>query len=79
MNVELLYFAVLRECAGKSAETRETESTTARDLYAELEREYGFPLPFERIRVAVGERYVDADIQLEEGMEVTFIPPVAGG
>lgn len=78
-SVNISYFAVLRERSGKSRETRDTEAETLRDLYIELSGLYKFPLDETRVRVAIGESYVDMGQAIEEGMEITFIPPVAGG
>ena len=79
MKIHVHYFAILRERAEKREEVRETEATTAEALYEELKDAYGFPLPADRVRVAVGTVYEDMDIRLTDGMELTFIPPVAGG
>ena len=78
-RVNLSYFAVLRELAGKSAETWETDAATFADLYNELKNQYNFPLDATRVRVAVGEEYGNMDQLLEDGAEIAFIPPVAGG
>jgi molybdopterin converting factor small subunit len=78
-TVNLHYFAVLREHAGKSGESRETDAQTFRELYDELRDLYEFPLDASRVRVAIGETYGDMDQELVDGISVTFIPPVAGG
>lgn len=78
-RVRLQYFALLRESAGRSDELRQTDATTLRELYDELRHDYGFSLEAERIRAAVGEQYVALDTAVAENMEITFIPPVAGG
>jgi molybdopterin synthase sulfur carrier subunit len=78
-KVELSYFAVLRERAGKSHESRETMAKTLAELYEELRAEYQFPVDASRIRAAIGDNYVDLDQDLAEGLRITFIPPVAGG
>lgn len=78
-TITLQYYAVLREKAGKSSETRETEASTLHELYDELREAYGFSLEADRVRAAVGEEYVKMDAPVEDGMDITFIPPVAGG
>ncbi len=78
-TVNLHYFAVLREYACKSGESRETSAETFRNLYNELREQYKFPLDASRVRVAIGESYGDMDEELPDGANVTFIPPVAGG
>ena len=78
-SVKLYYYAILREKAGMSHETRQTDAETFRELYGELCSLYNFPLDASRVRVAVADAYVDMDQAVEDGFEVTFIPPVAGG
>ncbi len=78
-RVTLNYFALFKECAGRSSEVIESDAATLGALYAELRARYRFPLDAERVRVAVDESYVGFDTPLREGMQVTFIPPVAGG
>lgn len=78
-TVKLSYYAVLRECSGKSGEIRETQAETFADLYNELKNEYNFPLDSGRVRVAIGEHYCGMDEKLTDNAEVVFIPPVAGG
>jgi molybdenum cofactor guanylyltransferase len=78
-NVHLTYFAMLREKAGKTAETVETPAPTLAGLYEELRARYGFPLEAARVRVAVNGAYVPMETAVAEDMAVTFIPPVAGG
>ncbi len=79
MTITVHYYAMLREQAGRRSETRETQAATAAALYAELQAIYGFTLPVDRIRVALGTAYADNDCPLRDGLEITFIPPVAGG
>jgi molybdopterin converting factor subunit 1 len=81
VNVRILYFAVLRDIAGKGEELIElADGSRARDVWQLLRdryetlRDYAQP-PM----VAVNESYVSADQRLEEGDELAFIPPVAGG
>ena len=78
-SVKLYYYAVLREYAGISHETRQTGATTFRELYEELSAVYKFPLDASRVRVAVSESYAGMDQLVDDGAEITFIPPVAGG
>jgi molybdopterin synthase sulfur carrier subunit len=78
-RIRLQYFALLRESAGRSAEERQSAARNLGELYEELRREYGFSLDRSGVRAAVDERYVPMHTPLREGMEITFIPPVAGG
>jgi molybdopterin synthase sulfur carrier subunit len=78
-SVKLSYYAVLREKAGRSDEERQTTAETYRVLYDELREQYKFPLDASRVRVAIGDAYVDMEETLVDGADITFIPPVAGG
>jgi molybdopterin synthase catalytic subunit len=81
MKVRLLFFAVLRDIAGASGcEMELPDGATPREVWQRLRaahRELGDyvqpPL------TAVNESYVDADAPLQNGDELAFIPPVAGG
>lgn len=79
MRVRLHYYALMREQAGRAAETVETAATDAAALYGELASRHGFRLPREQLRVAINTEFVDWSRPLAEGDEVVFIPPVAGG
>ena len=71
-HITILYFAALREQAGKEQETRTTAAQTPAELYAELQAAYAFDLPQERLRA-------DWQTALTDGDTVAFIPPVSGG
>ena len=79
MNIMVKYFAALAECAGKTQEERQISHRSIEQLYAELQQQYQFPYPFDRVRVAVNTSYVCEDRPLEENDTVVFITPVAGG
>jgi molybdopterin synthase sulfur carrier subunit len=78
VSVTVLYFASLRDAAGREAEQLPTPGSLAA-LYAELRARHGFALPQERLRVAVDGAFVDWDSPLRDGAEIAFIPPVSGG
>jgi molybdopterin converting factor subunit 1 len=78
-TVHVQYFAVLREQAGRSAETLATTAATPGELYEELRDRHGLRLPRSLLRVAVNEEFSDWDRPLQEDDRVVFIPPVAGG
>lgn len=78
-QVSLSYYAVLREKAGRAGEDRQTDASTYRELYDQLREQYGFPLEAASVRVAIGDAYADMNDTVTEGVEITFIPPVAGG
>jgi molybdopterin-guanine dinucleotide biosynthesis protein A len=78
-RLNVRYFAVLREQAGRSAEELETQATTPRELYEELRHRRGLTLAPEFLRVAVNDEFGDWRSPLANGDTVVFLPPVAGG
>jgi molybdopterin converting factor subunit 1 len=77
-NITVEYFAILRDHAGQASENLATETATAGELFAELEKRYGFP-ELSSIKVAINDEFGDWDAVLHEGDRIVFIPPVAGG
>lgn len=78
-NIDIKYFAQLREIAKKDAESFQTKSCTPAGLYEELKQRYQFPHKQKQLMVAVNEDFSDWNYLLQEGDEIVFIPPVAGG
>lgn len=77
LNVQ--YYALLREQAGRREEALQSCARTPRELYAELAARYPFTLGPELLRVAVNAEFADWSTPLRDGDAVVFIPPVAGG
>jgi molybdenum cofactor guanylyltransferase len=77
LNVQ--YYALLREQAGRREEALQSGARTPRELYAELAARYPFTLAPELLRVAVNAEFADWSTPLRDGDAVVFIPPVAGG
>ncbi len=78
-EIQVQYYALLREQAGRSAETLSTAARTPRELYAELAARHAFTLPADMLRVAVNAEFSEWTQPLAPGDAVVFIPPVAGG
>ncbi|HEX9619679.1 MAG TPA: MoaD/ThiS family protein [Polyangiaceae bacterium] len=82
MELQLLYFAALRDRVGKSEESLvlgEPEVTVT-DLLALLERRHpGLKGCLGGVRVAVNECFAEAAESIRSGDVVALIPPVAGG
>jgi molybdenum cofactor guanylyltransferase len=78
-QINVQYYALLREQAGRSSESLTTTALTPRELYQELKARYPFSLAPEMLRVAVNSEFGDWGQPLKEGDAVVFIPPVAGG
>jgi molybdenum cofactor guanylyltransferase len=79
MQLNIQYYALMREQAGRSDETIESAAATPADLYAELKARYGFSLSREQLKVAVNSEFASWSRPLAAGDSIVFIPPVAGG
>ena len=81
MRIEILYFAVLRERAGRGGETLELPTGArvreARTAIAARHPAISPLLP--RVQIAVNRAVVGEDHPLREGDELAFLPPVSGG
>jgi len=81
VNVEVLYFAVVRERAGRETETFALAAgATVADLLVLLAQRHPALAGLERrIQVAVNRQIVPPTSALADGDEVALIPPVSGG
>jgi molybdopterin converting factor subunit 1 len=79
MQIQVQYYAILREQAGTSEERVQTSATTPAGLYDELVPRHGFTLARSQLRVAIDGDFASWDAPLTEGAKIVFIPPVAGG
>lgn len=79
MGVDVLYFASLRDAAGRERERIEQPVEGLAALYEALRLRHGFPLPRDRVRVAVNGAFVAWDHVARDGDEIVFLPPVSGG
>ncbi|MGI4855474.1 MAG: molybdopterin converting factor subunit 1 [Janthinobacterium lividum] len=85
MNIELRFFASVREALGLSQERADVpaEITTLGDVRAWLRLRGGVwaeTLAEGRpLRMACNHEMTDASARLTEGCEVAFFPPVTGG
>ena len=78
-EVDVLYFAALRDAAGIAGERLGTEAADLAALYAELQARHQLPFPRRQLRVAVDGEFARWDDTLRNGSTVAFIPPVSGG
>ncbi len=83
MQLNLLYFARLRDAFGLSQEQLDFDGRTVADLLAQLadrggdwSEELAAGRPF---RVAVNQQLAKPDTPLADGNEVAIFPPVTGG
>jgi molybdopterin-guanine dinucleotide biosynthesis protein A len=78
-RVNVRYFALLREQAGRGAEVVQTQARTPQELYRQLQHERGLQMAPQFLRVAVNDEFGDWQQPLSDGDTVVFLPPVAGG
>ena len=79
VEVEVLYFASLRDAAGVSAERVHTAAADLAGVYAERQAAHGFGLALPQLRVAVDGAFADWGAAPRAGSSIAFIPPVSGG
>lgn len=80
MTVRILFFASLRERAGRKEMSLEiAPGTTAGALLERLGRDVPGMADTGRISLAVNEEYCEPDRALRDGDEIALIPPVSGG
>ena len=79
MKINVHYYAMFRESAGRSDETIETDTGNAATLFDSLKSKYDFPMGRSHVRLAVNDAFVDWETPLNDGDAIVFIPPVAGG
>lgn len=83
MNVNIRYFASIREAIGSGSETLQTSAATLGALRDELiQRGGGHAEALARgraVRVALNQTMSDESAPLPDGAEVGFFPPVTGG
>ena len=82
MQVNIKYFASIREAIGQASEQRETSATTLASLRDELlasSPTYSCLNRGRAVRMALGQVMCDESVLLSPGCEVAFFPPVTGG
>ncbi|MEV8467127.1 molybdopterin converting factor subunit 1 [Fluviibacterium sp. DFM31] len=83
MQLEVLYFAWVRERIGVPRETVQTEARTVAELVAELTaREERYAAAFadlSTVRVALDQTLSEFDAPLDGVREAAFFPPMTGG
>ena len=81
MQVNVLFFAVLREKAhASSLQLDVAPGTSVAGLLERLRQErIGLTTWLDKCAVAVNRQYVPRTIGLKDGDEVALIPPVSGG
>jgi molybdopterin converting factor subunit 1 len=78
-QINVSYFAWLRERAGCEGESIITGAATPAQLWTELDARHDFATERRHLRVAVNDAFSAWDAELADGDRVVFIPPVSGG
>lgn len=79
-NITVLYFADLADEANCHEETVNVlQSTSLTELYEQLSARHRFSRPQSELRVAVNDYFVKWTEMINDGDNVVFIVPVAGG
>lgn len=79
-HVNIRYFAIFRELAGRESESLPLgDYETAGKLFKDLAQKYNFPLKTSDIRVAINDEFESFETKLNADDQVVFIPPVSGG
>ena len=79
MKIKIFYYAILREKRKLNQEEVQTAANTPQELYCELDKKFNFGLPLTVMKAAVNNEFCYWSKTLNEGDEVIFVPPVAGG
>jgi len=79
MKINVTYYAMFREQAGCSGETIDADAADAVALFDQLKEKHGFSMCRSHVRLAVNDAFVDWNTPLNDGDQLVFIPPVAGG
>jgi molybdopterin converting factor subunit 1 len=78
-QVNVRYFAAYREATGVETEHLQTEAGTPAELFSECAARHHRLQSFSAALVAINDEMSDWDATLNDGDEVLFFPPVAGG
>jgi molybdopterin converting factor subunit 1 len=78
-KIQVRYYAILREQAGKSEEALTTNAASPAALFEEIKARYPFTLDAQQLKVAINAEFREWHTPLQDGDSVVFIPPVAGG
>ena len=78
-KVVIRYFALVGARRGTQTEPYETEAATARQLLHEIQKNGHFPLTTNIVKAAINDEFVEWDAPIQDGDQVTLLPPFSGG
>jgi len=79
MRVRVLYFASLRDAAGRDEDAFDVAIMSLAEIYDAARERHDFAFPRERLRVARNGAFAGWNDVVADGDEIAFIPPVSGG
>ena len=79
MQVNVRYFAAFREATGLETETVETVASSTGVLFGECRERHPGLVAWEASLVAINDEMARWDSPIDDGDEILFFPPVAGG
>ena len=79
LNIQVVYFAKLRELTGLDQETFSiSKGSDPTDLLASINEKHQIDIG-SNFKIAVNDEVSDWDVKLNDGDRLVFIPPVTGG
>ena len=81
MKVKLLFFASLKDIAGRrDLEMELDDASTLQQVTEKLASLYpGIGRMQSSVRIAINQEFADEDSSLNNGDEIAFLPPMSGG
>ena len=78
-NVTIRYFALVGARRGTQTEVYTTTAGTARQLLHEIQKSGHFPLTTNIVKAAINDEFVEWDAPIQDGDQITLLPPFSGG
>ena len=79
LNIQVVYFAKLRELTGLDQETFSiSKGSDPTDLLTSINEKHQIDIG-SNFKIAVNDEFSDWDVKLNDGDRLVFIPPVTGG
>jgi MoaE-MoaD fusion protein len=80
MQVQVLFFGLLKDVAGRTADTLDLpDGATVADVVAHYQEVPRWRELMPAVALSVNQEYVGPELKLKSGDEVAFLPPVSGG
>ncbi|MDA1044721.1 MAG: MoaD/ThiS family protein [Verrucomicrobia bacterium] len=78
-NINIHYFAALRDQTQCASEVIQTEASTPAILFAELKLRHALRIELDELKVAINDAFAPMNTTLSEGDTIVYLPPVSGG